>query len=58
MSVVRGDGKMPKSKEARNSGTTNEGVPIIEDLMLVNKPDNSQKIKAPSPAKKNVTLVQ
>ena len=58
MYFVRGDGKMPKTKGARNSGASNEGVPMIEDHMLVNKPDNSQKIKAPSPAKKNVTPAQ
>jgi len=52
MSVVRGDGKMPKSKGARNSGASNEGVSMIGDHMLLNKPE------APSPAKKNVTPAQ
>ena len=31
ISVVRGDVKMPKSKGARNSGASNEGLPMIRD---------------------------
>ena len=58
MLVVRGDGKMPKSKGARNSGATNEGVPMIGEHMLVNKPDSFPKIKSPSPAKKNIPPAQ
>ena len=46
MSVVRGGGKMPKSKGARNSGASNEGVPMIGNHMLVNKPEYQSTISS------------